>query len=161
MLKNIFTKLGYITEAQHEIAVASLKNKVSQLEGENLTLRAEVTSYKNSEPEKPKTLIDIRLGDPIPLDSEARKMYVAQVAGFFKDIMKPKLDFMLSNLHNMLEERDSDRDFDLILKGVAYAFRDLIKWGDVMTNEQVANQNPSESSEEDVQSLKDKLENSN
>jgi len=164
MLKKILNKLGYIKESLHVSTVATLGNHISQLEKENLILRTEVTSFRTQE-KKLTPVIDISLGDPIPQDTESRKVYVATTAGFFKQILEPKLKYMLSNLHNMLEERDSDRDFDLILKGVAYSFRDLIKWGEAMVNEQISNQidNPEEDdvSEEDINILKEKLDNLN
>ena len=47
---------------------------------------------------------------------------------------------MIAVSYTMLEETSNDRDFDLILKGVVYSFRDLMKWGEIMYNEQVANQ---------------------
>lgn len=146
MLKKILNKFDY---------VKNLNNQISQLKDEQLILRAKLISLEHLEAEKPKEIIDIEIGDPTPTDSEARKIYVATVAGFFKNIMEPKLKYMLSYLHNRFEEQDSERDFDLILKGAAYSYRELIKWGNTMINEQISNQ--TDISESDVELLKNKL----
>lgn len=101
-------------------------------------------------------LIDITLGDPTPSDSAERKAYVAKVAGFFKDVMEPKINHMISVAHNMMEATDSDREFDLILKGVVYSFREFKKWGEMMLNEQIANQ-IDVPEDENIKTLKDSL----
>lgn len=155
MLKKILEKFGYISLQEHNHIVGVLFKQKEAMEKEIFLLNVKVTSFEEAE-KKFHPLVDFSLGDPAPKDSEQRKTYVARTAGFFSEILEPKLKSMLSSLHNMLEERDSDRDFDLILKGVAYAFRDLIKWGNAMINEQVANQNINVS-EGDVENLKEKL----
>lgn len=103
--------------------------------------------------------IDITLGDPTPTDSEQRKAYVAQVAGFFESILKPKINHMIMVTHNLLEATDTDRDFDLVLKGVIYSFREFKKWGESMVNEQLANQveTPEVEKDENVEILKETL----
>ena len=132
---------------------------VKRMANERNVLKAEIVTLRTRE-EKQKSIIDTNIGDTTPVDSEERKMYVASVAGFFKNIMGPKLEEMISVAHNVLEERDSDRDFDLILKGVIYSYRDLIRWGESMLNEQLsytANNAGEEITEDEVQTLKDKL----
>jgi len=146
-----------ISVEQHNKVVAALQLKIDSLESDKLSLRATVTALSHPEDKEQKSIIDITLGDHIPTDTEARKMYVASVAGFFKEIMQKKLEFMIANTHNMLEETTNDRDFDLMLKGAVYSFRELLVWGKLMLNEQMANQTENVS-EEDIQSLKDKLQ---
>ncbi len=155
MFQKILEKLGYISIEKHNEIVEILVKEKEDLDDANLTMKATIASFEKES----KPLIEFSLGDPIPQDSEARKVYVAQVASFFKNILEEKLKFMLSSLHNMFEEQGSDRDFDLMLKGVAYSFRELMKWGNVMINEQVANQN-TDIPEKDVENLKEKLNNS-
>lgn len=157
MFKKILRKFGYISLEEHNNIVGILSKENQRIKDENLILKATVSSYRDSE-KKSVPLIDVFLGDTTPSDTEARKVYVSQVAAFFKDILEPKLKYMLSNLHNVLEERDSDRDFDLVLKGVAYAFRDLMRWGHAMINEHVDNQNTN-IPEDDVEKIKEKLNN--
>lgn len=159
MLKKILKKIGYISYEEHQRKLEALaENGALAIEGlkkEILQLKLVVQSYEKEEQEKI-PLIDSTIGDPTPTKSEERKMYVANVAGFFKGIMEKKLNHMISNLHNMLEERDSDRDFDLVLKGVAYAYRELIKWGNAMVNEQVSYQTQ-EVSPEEIETLQEKI----
>lgn len=142
MFKKILQKLHLITEADHKKIVEGLIGEMAAMQSEHMALRAKVATMVEPEEVKEKTVIDVSLGDPIPQDTDTRKMYVATVAGFFKEILEPKLKYMISNVHNMFEEVGNDRDFDLILKGVTYSFREMIKWGESMVNEQVANQNP-------------------
>ena len=156
MLQKILLKIGYVPVVNY-VHADDFRRMVEQKEKENLVLRIEAASLKGKSESKP--VFDVSLGDPTPTDTDARKAYVAQVAGFFKGVMEPKVNYMISVTHKMLEEAGSDRDFDLILKGVVYSFREFLKWGEVMVNEQVANQieTRSEDIEQAQQILKDKL----
>ena len=131
------------------------KSKVRELElvGERNELRNELYAARikiaHSSENKQK-YIDVDIGDPSPVDTVERKEYVAIVAGLHKEILEPKLKYMISVSHNLLEAVSADRDFDLVMKGVVYSFRELLKWGDAMVSEQVANQtgqNPSSPSD--------------
>jgi len=155
MLQKIFKKFGYISNAELNKVVQSLRNENEYLKKENFSLKTENTSFRAAE-KKTLEVVDFTLGDPIPQDSEARKAYVARVAAFYSEVFDPKLKFMLSHVHVMFEEENNSRDLDLILKGVTYAFRELMKWGKVMINEQVANQN-TDVPESDVEKLKEQL----
>lgn len=143
MFKKLFKKIGYVPETTHvsieflNVTVNSLKQKLEKLEQENLQLRIEVAGKK--EPAQ-KEYFDVSIGDPTPTDSDARKLYIGQAAGFFKSILEPKIKHMISVTHNMLEETNSDRDFDLVLKGVVYSFREFLKWGESIVNEQMSYQ---------------------
>lgn len=153
MFKKLFKKIGYVPEATHvsvkflDATVDSLNQKIEKLEQENLRLRTEVAAKK--EPTQ-KEYFDVSIGDPTPTDSDARKLYVGQSAGFFKSILEPKIKHMISVTHNMLEETNSDRDFDLILKGVVYSFREFLKWGESMVNEQMSYQTENVPEDTDV-----------
>lgn len=130
--KNAETKIANAVAAQQE-----LRNRVSELEGELEDARDDL-AIAESQNEIAKEIIDPFMGDPSPIDSQSRKMYVAQVAGLHKDILEPKLKHMISNAHQMLEESSNDRDYDLSIKGVVYALREMIRWGNTMTNEYLA-----------------------
>lgn len=114
---------------------ARLSVENEKLQSENEKLLAEVKSMRGANP-----LIEMDLGDPSPVDREKRKLYVAQVAGLHKEILEPKLKQMISKAHSLAEEQTNDREIDLQIKGVIYAFREMMKWGESMVNEQVANQ---------------------
>lgn len=105
-----------------------LQAQIEALELENESLRARPAQ------------IDPFMGDIEPKDAETRKLYVAQVAGFHKDVLDPKLRKMIASTHVMLEEASNDRDTDQAIKGTLYAFRELIRWGSLMVNEHVSNQ---------------------
>jgi hypothetical protein len=164
MFKKLFKKIGYVPDATHvsvkflDDTVNSLNARIERLERENLQLRTEVAGKK--EPVT-KEYFDVNIGDPTPTDSDARKIYVGQSAGFFKSILEPKIKHMISVTHNMFEETNSDRDFDLILKGVVYSFREFLKWGESMVNEQMSYQTenlPEDSSiSEEVKTLQESL----
>lgn len=130
------------------------KSKIRELEliGERNDLKDEVAEKdirisRNTVGDKyKKQLIDIDIGDPSPTDVVKRKEYVAEVAGLHRKILEPKLRQMISVSHNLSEAVSSEREFDLVMKGVVYAFREILKWGESMVSEQVANQvgqNPS------------------
>lgn len=97
---------------------------------------------------KIKEAIDAKMGDPSPVDGQERRTYVARVAGLYKDILEPKYRQMISTAHALLEESSNNREFDQALKGGIYMLWEMIRWGDSMVNEQVANQNNALSEEE-------------
>lgn len=154
MLNKILFKFGYVLEEKRQELVEAIK----RMANERLVLEAQIVALKSRE-EKSNPIVDTSLGDPIPEDSEERRMYVAKVAGFFKETMEPKLKYMISTAHNMLESTSGDRDYDLVLKGVIYSFREMIKWGEAMLNEQLSNQTEPEEkiTEDEIKTLTDKL----
>ena len=89
---------------------------------------------------KKKDLVDVKMGDPAPIDSEQRKLYVSKIAGLHKEILEPKLKQMISSIHTLLEDETNPRDLDQTLKGTIYAFWEIIRWGNMMVNEQISNQ---------------------
>ena len=84
-------------------------------------------------------IIDVSLGDPTPTDPVERQQFVAQVASLQMNILKPKLEYMITKVHEILELTDNDRDYDQALKGTIYAFREIIRWGESCFNEHIAN----------------------
>ena len=150
MIDKILFKFGYVPQSKLRECVVDYSEVVRKMTNEKLALQAQIATFK------PKEIFDISIGDPTPTDSEERRMYVAQVAGFFKEILEPKLKQMISSAHNILEATSSDRDSDLQLKGVIYSFREMIKWGNSVLNEQIANQTDG-ISEVEINTLKDKL----
>lgn len=115
--------------------VIELSAKSSSLEAENKKLLALTNAIQTELPN-----IDVDLGDPAPVDSAERKSYVGMVAGLHKDILAPKLKQMISTLRKELDNVGNSRELDLYLKGVSYAFGEILIWGQAMVNEQLANQ---------------------
>jgi len=106
-------------------------------------------------------ILDVNIGDPIPSDTQKRKLYVAQVAGFHKDYLSPKVKQIINSLRGEFEKVNRDTfglpqsEYDLYLKGAINSLWLLHEWGDEMINEQIAYQVGI--SEEETQELKDKL----
>lgn len=125
------------------------------LEGKNFQLKADI-ALKDSlareqallisklrvqvDAEKLKGIIAIDIGDPTPEKTTERREYVARVAGFYKDVLKPKCIQMISTYHRLLEEETNDRETDLILKVGVFQCREWMKWGESAVSEVVANQ---------------------
>ncbi len=129
------------------------------LKVENLFLKRELEKVK------PRPVVDVNLKDPGPTDSENRKLYVAQVAGFHKDVMGHKLLHLIAESRSQFEQIDrntygySQEQFDLILKGTINALWLIYSWGEDMINEQISNQQEEfeNLTDEEKQRLKDKL----
>lgn len=135
----------------------------SELEKEKhkyISLKAELFSLQ-SEKKKERPIIAVDEGDPSPLDTAKRKAYVAQVAGFHKDILSPKLKHFIRVMREDFEKvnRDtfgySQQEYDLYLKGAINGFWLIHDWGDLAINEVISYQQ--EPSETDLEELKDKL----
>lgn len=107
--------------------------------------------------------VPINLGDPIPDDQEKRKMYVAMAASAHKDTYGPKIMSIINMMREEFEKvnRDtfgySQEIYDHYLKGAINSLWLMYEWGESMINEQVANQNPVEMSEEDLEELAEKV----
>jgi hypothetical protein len=120
-----------VREAELVAERGELKRQIANLSGQVKDLSAKVKT----------PFIDADLGDPIPIGSEARKLYVATVAGLHKDILEPKLKFIIANIHKAMEEEGNTDKINNMWVGAIYCARELLRWGDRMVNEQVANQN--------------------
>lgn len=137
-------KLGKYTivktaESAPYVRSMELLDQVNRLEAKNARLEREKAELEKIANQKP-VQIDFVGHDPVPTDKEARKQYVASVAALHTDILKPKLEHMISNAYLMLEESSNERSLDQAIKGAIYAFREFIRWGESMVNEQLANQ---------------------
>lgn len=124
-----------------DAAVAQYGEVIRKLTNEKNLLKAENISLQESLRKAQRVLVEVDMGNPIPLGSEERKMYVAAVAGFFKDILQPRILYMISRLHNTLEEADQSQDERL--KGSLDTWRALLHWGNEAINEHVSNLNES------------------
>lgn len=120
-------------EADLGLERLALQKQIATLSQQNRDLSAQVkTPFVNAD-----------LGDPTPVGSEARALYVGTVAGLHKEILEPKLKYMISNIHLLMEdEKNSGKDDDM-WRGAIYFAREILRWGNRMVNEQVANQNKS------------------
>lgn len=117
-----------LLEEERLAEIASLKEDKARLERE-----LEAEKKRGVFPR-----IDVNLGDPSPVDSKERALYVAQVAGLHKEILEPKLKQMISNIHQLLGEATNDREYDQALKGALYFAWEFIRWGNMMVGEQIA-----------------------
>lgn len=141
MFKKIFEYFGYtvVKSADYHdsssllLDKAGLMAEVNQLKKKLQQAEVSLQAYANGKP-----VIDIIVGDPSPKDKKERALYVAAVAGLHRDILEPKLKQMIANTLRLLEEATNDREYDQALKGACYALRELIRWGDLMVNEQLA-----------------------
>jgi len=113
----------------------------------------------------PIPLVGVDMEDPTPIQTEARKLYVGQAAGFHKDILSKKIISMVSELRGQFEQLNRDTfgyspgDYDLWLKGTINGLWLIHQWGEEMINEQISYQTEKEDlSEEDKKLLKNKLE---
>ena len=121
-------------ESEPQVQLLEKINELNKLRDRNERLLKENLKLNEHKP-----FIKIDMGDPSPKDVQQRESYVAAVAGFHTDYLKPKIDQMLSAAHNLGEEASNPRDVDLVLKGAMYTFREFLLWGKSMTNEHLSN----------------------
>lgn len=131
----ILTDKEYVAYQQVLGQVAKLIAEREGLQKNNEIMAREIQMMNQKRPP-----IDVRVGEPSPVDKEQRKLYVAAVAGLHKDILEPKLKQMISGLYEMLEDASNDREYDQAIKGSIYFAWEMIRWGERMVNEQIANQ---------------------
>lgn len=147
---NIIKKLGYLTTTEYLAREKELKDRIASLELE--VFRLERLTQKDI------SLIDIDIADPTPSDTDARKVYVSQVAGFFFDVLEKKIKHMLSNVHTLMEDCENDDKRNHQLAGAAYSLREFLFWGRTMVNEHMSYlTKQSEISEEELSELKEKI----
>lgn len=109
------------------------------LKTENAKLQSRL-AQKLEKASVPKLIqVDYFVDDPSPSDTEARKEYVGRTAGFFKDVLEPKLQHMISILQKELSNPMASRETDLFTKATINAFSLLLDWGDEMVGEQLEN----------------------
>jgi len=135
---NLFSKKNGQEEAKEtkilEDEILKLKVQNQSLKIKNESLEKRLVSLEGH-----KYLVDVNIGDPAPSKPVDRKVYVAAVAGLYKDHLHPKFMQMISTAHALLEPFENDREKDLLLKGVVFTLWDLDKWGERMVNEHLAN----------------------
>lgn len=160
MIKKILSWFNY----EPTSVSRGLSNENKELHRKLLQLRTDLALEKNKSPLKEKPFINVNTKDPAPTEEEARKMYVAKVAQYHKEILGPKILAMIGDVRAQLEKFDSatdnsgrpitsfkSEDFDLILKGTVNALWLMYEWGEQMTNEQLSYQEVL--SQEEKQSL--------
>lgn len=138
---NPFKKYRIVKASDYIDAKTSGKERLKLLV-ENSSLKAELTMVRSQleSHRQQKVVIGGEVGDPTPKDRAGRRMYVAKVAGLHKDVLEPKLKHMIQTAHVLLEETGNPEKYDDTLKGAVYSFRELLRWGESMVNEQIANQ---------------------
>lgn len=165
-MRKTLTLFGYslvradaLTKREEELK-KTFRRELDRKSSEILKLSVENRALKLFQAQQ-RPFINVGMKDPSPSDSEERKAYVASVAQFHKDILKPKLLHLISGIREQLEKMDSTLDdrgvpiasfrsneFDKILKGTINAFWLLFEWGEQMTGEQLENQRTNLSDEE-------------
>ena len=145
-MNKILNRLGYVTKTEYQ-----------KIANENAELKKDVLILKNKVL-RDTSLVDTDMGDPSPLEKEARMAYVARVSGFFQDIFEQKLKYMISNTHNLMEqEENTEKQMDKLV-GAVFSLRELLLWGRNMLNEHVSYlQKEADISEEEVDELKEKI----
>ena len=147
---NILKKLGYITTKEYLAKEKELQETIQELQLKIFKLER-LTQRETH-------IIDIDIADPTPDIPEARKAYVANVAGFFFDVLEKKLKHMLSNVHTLMEDCENDDKRNHQLAGAAYSLREMLFWGKSMVNEHVSYLVPqTEITEEEIDELKEKI----
>ena len=159
MVRSFFRWFGYIPERD-----GVSPQRLTSLEDENLRLRAEIEALRGVD--LPFVSVDAK--EPAPHDRDERKLYVARVAAFHHEIMKPKILSMIADVRSQLGKLDSTfdnqgrkithyspQDFDLILKGTENALWLMHDWGESMMSEQLENQR--ELSSEEHEDLRSKV----
>ncbi len=126
---------GYKIVHEDDILLSSA-NYLS--ENKKLRDKIDVLESELSKLKKEKLFVDVFSKDPSPQDTEKYKLYVAQVAGLYKEILEPKLKHMISNALQLLEPSTNDREFDQAVKGSVYTLRELMLWGQSMINKQIS-----------------------
>lgn len=126
----------------------------------NKDLRKQITLLE-VQLQKERPFIDVDARELIPDDTAKRKMYIAQVAGFHKDILSPKLKVLIGNMREAFEKVNretygySQQEYDLYLKGAINFGWLLHDWGESAINEMISySQGPED---EVIEELKEKL----
>lgn len=144
---NILKKLGYITTTEYLANERKLKDEIALLQVR--------ISQLEKRTQKDISLVDIDLNDPEPT-TEFRRNYVGQVAGFFVDILEPKLKFMLSKVHSLMEDAETDNKRQQQLIGAVYSLREILFWGRSMLGEHISyQQEDADKPDEEFKQLKD------
>lgn len=138
---NFFKKYKIVKASEHVDAIVSGGERIKlTLERDKLKEQVNLLSSQLKSYREQKVVIGGEVGDPTPKDRAERRMYVAKVAGLHKDVLEPKLKHMIQTAHILLEETGNPEKYDDTLKGAVYSFRELLRWGESMLNEQIANQ---------------------
>lgn len=137
--------MGYVTTTEYQ----ELKRKHDEI-------FLELASIKRYN--RDNRLINVDVGDPAPVDTDERKIYVARVAAFFQDVLEEKFKSMISNIHNLIEEEGIDEKQHYKLLGAVYSLRELLVWGKNMINEHVSYQSDTQDvTGEEIDKLKQLL----
>lgn len=128
MLKKILNKFGYVS---HEESL--------RLRQSNFSLKQENKAMREA-PAVKKPVVDVDIGDPAPSDQTARREYISRVAAFHKDVMKPKILAMVSEVRADLEKVDNTPKMDELLKGTCNALWLIYDWGEEAISEVVSYQ---------------------
>ena len=135
-------KVLVVDTSEKDLKIAELFARIGELEKDKSVLTEKhkdvLVKLKTYEALRDRGVIDVFMKDPSPVDKEGYRLYVTQVAGLYKDILEPKLKFMIAKALVMLEDSTNDREFDQAVKGSVYSLREIMRWGESMVNTQIA-----------------------
>lgn len=174
MIEAIIRKLGFVPAKESKEGWAKYAQAKGQFERQlqetqkansvisDLKMRLLLAEKRQA---LPHPVVDMGMEDPEPSDIEQRKLFVGQAAGFHTDILKKKILALISDARGQFEQINrntfglSQSEYDLFLKGTLNGLWLVHDWGEEMVNEVLSYQADSqEFSEEDRQSLQDKLQ---
>lgn len=114
--------------------IGDLKVQIGLLEERNKTLELLL-----AKPQQKLVKVDYNLEDPSPIEQDKRREYVGRVAGFYKDILEPKIHSMISEIQRDLSNPANTEKMDTYNKATVNALSLLLDWGDEMVNEHLSN----------------------
>lgn len=165
-MKKILKIFGLIHTSDKAKEIDSLRKDIDSLQDdikirdeEILQLKAKNISLVEKKIIRPEIPIDLK--DPSPEDGEKRQQYVANVAGFHKDTLAPKILHIIAGLRESFEKVDletfslSRAEYDQYIKATINGLWLLYDWGESMINEQISNQQSI--TDEETDELKTKL----
>ena len=174
MIETVMRKLGFVPVKESKEGWAKYAQAKGQFEQQfqetkkansvisDLKMRLMLAEKRQA---LPHPVVDMGMEDPEPSDITQRKLFVGQAAGFHTDILKKKMLALISDARGQFEQINrntfglSQSEYDLFLKGTLNGLWLVHDWGEEMVNEVLSYQADSqEFSEEDKQSLQDKLQ---
>ena len=98
-------------------------------------------------------VLNFDVGDPSPKDQEARRAYIADASLSYTGLWEPKMKHLISVSHRLLENGNNSKDEDAVLKGAIFAFRELMRWGNMIVSEQRSNESERVSEPDNVKAF--------
>ena len=111
--------------------IFSFKETIHELRKKNAMLERQIERMGHR-------VVPAGVGDPAPSDQVPRREYIARVAAFHTDVMKYKIESMVSEVRAELEKVDNPPELDRILKGTCNALWLINDWGELAVSEMMS-----------------------